>query len=125
MHHNKDIAIIKLARAINFTDAVSNLCLPENEDFNYRELYLHVCKRSNDRLSVKVELKPAIPLVKRDCSIMFDRKGATLTSDKFCAWDEPGDSCTGDLGSPLIRKINGRYHVIGLNSYANSMVTTL
>lgn len=120
LHQNKDIAVIKLAREANAVGIINPICLPENNEYNYHDLQLHVCKRSNGR--VNVELKPAFPLTSQDCSIMFERKGAHFTPDKFCAWDNSGDSCTGDLGSPLLRKINGRYYVIGLNSFVSSKV---
>lgn len=60
------------------------------------------------------------PLAPRDCNIYFRRKGATVSEDEFCAWDESGDTCTGDLGGPLISKLSGRFYVVGLNSYALS-----
>lgn len=88
-----------------------------------KELYQHVCKRIKNvplREAVRVVSVVATPLSARDCHIYFRRKGATLSTDEFCAWDEAGDSCLGDLGSPLIAKVAGRFYVVGLNSYVLS-----
>lgn len=60
----------------------------------------------------------ATPLSNRDCHIYFKRNGGIISPDEFCAWDEKGDSCTGDLGGPLIAKVGGRFYVVGLHSYA-------
>lgn len=60
----------------------------------------------------------ATPLSNRDCHIYFKRNGGIISTDEFCAWDEKGDTCTGDLGAPLIGKDNGRFFVVGLHSYA-------
>lgn len=53
---------------------------------------------------------------------MFHRKKAIFTLEEFCAWDEYGDTCTGDVGGPLMGSVNGKWHLIGLNSYANAKV---
>lgn len=83
-----------------------------------------MCKRFGKANSApKVSNVPASPLKSRDCSIMLKRKQAKLTHTEFCAWDETGDTCTGDLGGPLVgKRIDGRYRVIGLNSYVNTKV---
>lgn len=63
-----------------------------------------------------------IPLSDQDCRIMFKRKHVTVTAEEFCAWDETGDTCTGDLGGPLVGRANDKYQVVGLNSYLNAKV---
>lgn len=54
---------------------------------------------------------------------MFARKGGQLADDEMCAWDERRDTCTRDLGGPLNVKINGRYHVVALNSFVKVAVS--
>lgn len=44
----------------------------------------------------------------------------TITHQEFCVWDESGDDCTGDIGTPLFTTHNGRLFVIGLRSYAET-----
>ncbi|KAG4068738.1 hypothetical protein HA402_002429 [Bradysia odoriphaga] len=119
-HKNRDIALIKLAENVNFTNFIRPICLPDNDHYNFTELYLHMCKKEFKRSSVSTVT--ASPLSPQDCEIMFKRKRASITTEEFCAWDETGDSCTGDLGGPLTAIDNGRYSVIGLNSHINSRV---
>lgn len=132
-HRHKDIAIIRLAVPLTRQqrgDVIEPICLPPSNSYNYRELSQHRCERptSSDRAAAEVVVKRhssivstvAVQLVQpQDCSIMFRRKEANFTDAEFCAWDEPGDTCTGDLGGPLSAQWNGRHYVVGLNSYIN------
>lgn len=52
----------------------------------------------------------ASPLSPNDCNILLKRKKAQFTLDEFCAWDEPGDTCIGDLGS-IFTKFNPNFHI--------------
>lgn len=62
-----------------------------------------------------------LPVSPQDCSTLFHRKGANFSArEEFCSWDERVDTCTGDLGAPLIGMHNDRNHVIGLASYATA-----
>lgn len=127
-HQYKDIAIIRLIEKINFTDFITPVCLPEDDNYNFRELQFHICKRSSSKSITKLPINRYVsvsPLSPQDCTIMFHRKHAIFTLEEFCAWDETGDTCTGDLGGPLVGKLNGRYQVIGLNSYVNTRVCIL
>lgn len=55
---------------------------------------------------------------------MYHRKGVNFnTREEFCSWDERLDTCTGDLGAPLIGKVDDRFHVIGLSSFATARAT--
>ncbi|KAJ6632687.1 Plasma kallikrein [Pseudolycoriella hygida] len=119
-HKNRDIALIKLSENVNFTKFIRPICLPDNDHYDYNELFLHMCKKNMRRNAVSTI--NATPLTPQDCEIMFRRKNATITPEEFCAWDENGDSCTGDLGGPLTTIDNGRYSVIGLNSHINTKV---
>lgn len=95
-HKNRDIALIKLAENVNFTNFIRPICLPDNDHYNFTELYQHMCKKTSKH--TEVSTVTTSPLSPQDCEIMFKRKRATITTEEFCAWDETGDSCTGDLG---------------------------
>lgn len=102
---------------------IQPICLPTSDNYNFRELFLHICRKSRNATppKVKVQTLSILPLSPQDCSTLFHRKGANLNSrEEFCTWDERGDSCTGDLGGPLIGKQDDRFHVIGLSSYVTS-----
>ena len=43
-----------------------------------------------------------------------------LSAQQFCVWDETGDDCVGDVATPVFTTSNGRFIVVGLNSYMDS-----
>ncbi|XP_001651440.2 serine protease easter [Aedes aegypti] len=123
LHEKKDIAVIRLAERVNITDKIRPVCLPMNDRFNFTDMYFHICKKDKSdfgRPSTASKLISVTYLSQKDCQILFRRHQAELGAKEFCVWDETGDNCTGDLGGPLMAKINGRHHVVGLNSYALS-----
>ncbi|XP_055586384.1 CLIP domain-containing serine protease B4-like [Uranotaenia lowii] len=122
LHERKDIAVIRLAERVNITTpTIRPICLPMSDRFNYTELHFHICRKEKadfGRMSSRSKLVAVTTLTQKDCQILFRRHNADVGLKEFCAWDETGDNCTGDLGGPLMVKLNGRYHVVGLNSYA-------
>lgn len=76
-----------------------------------------MCKRQG--IHRDISLSSVLPIAPQDCLTLFQRQNSEFSSDEFCAWDENGDDCAGDIGGPLIGQEDGRYHVIGLNSFAN------
>lgn len=126
IHEDKDIALIKLSQRVRITDDIQPICLPKHGHYEFRELHLHICKRIKGiplKKQTRIISAQVLTLTPRDCHIFFRKNGATITNDEFCAWDESGDTCTGDLGAPLIGKHNGRFYVIGLKSYALATTT--
>lgn len=65
-----------------------------------------------------VQMTSVLPIAPQDCNILFARKNALFSLDEFCAWDEYGDDCAGDIGAPLLAKIGEKYHLVGMHSYA-------
>lgn len=123
LHDRKDLAVIRLAERVNVTDKIRPVCLPTSDRFNYTELFFHVCKKERSNLGrsySQSKLVSVTTLTLPDCQILFRRHKADVGSKEFCAWDETGDNCTGDLGGPLMVRLDGRYHLVGLNSYALS-----
>ncbi|XP_062540894.1 CLIP domain-containing serine protease B4-like [Armigeres subalbatus] len=123
LHEKKDIAVIRLSERVTITDKIRPICLPMNDRVNFTDIFFHVCKKDKSdfgRPSTSSKMISVTYLGQKDCQILFRRHQAELGSKEFCVWDETGDNCTGDLGGPLMSKLNGRYHVVGLNSYAMS-----
>uniref|UniRef100_A0A336N033 CSON009640 protein n=2 Tax=Culicoides sonorensis TaxID=179676 RepID=A0A336N033_CULSO len=121
IHEKKDIALIKLTQRVKITDNIKPICLPKQGHYEFRELHLHICKRIKGvplKKQARIIVAQVTPVAPHDCTIMFQRQHATVTPSEFCAWDENGDTCTGDLGGPVIGKHNGRFYVTGLKSYA-------
>jgi len=104
-----DIALIRLARPVNFTEFVGPVCLPLDEDRNatFEEHRLTVLgfgltsargERSTKLLEVAV---PVVPLER--CQPIFRRQGADIGPTQLCAGGERlQDSCSGDSGGPLV-----------------------
>ncbi|GAB0088719.1 CLIP domain-containing serine protease 14D-like [Sergentomyia squamirostris] len=121
LHNRRDIALIKLQKPVNLTSYIRPICLPKSQNYNFREMYFHVCRKNefSGRRSYSYQTVPVSPLTPQDCSTLFHRKTAEFSvQEEFCAWDERGDTCYGDLGGPLMGIQDGRYQVIGLGSYA-------
>lgn len=106
-----------------YSDLIQPICLPTTANYNFQELILHSCRRIKNKPPARVEVESmhVLSMAPQDCSTLFHRKGANFsTKEEFCCWDERVDTCTGDLGAPLIGLVDGRYQVVGLASYANS-----
>lgn len=79
-----------------------------------------MCKKTigNNGIEKNSELIPVFTLSPQDCIIMYNKKGAKISNQEFCAWDQNGDDCAGDIGGPLMAKYSGKYLLVGLTSYA-------
>ncbi|XP_070492445.1 melanization protease 1-like [Chironomus tepperi] len=120
-HKKRDIALIKLKESVNYTDVIRPACLPQSDNYNFKELQTHLCKRSEQsKAPADVTMEFAAPLTTFDCRKFFARKRITISPYEFCVWDETGDDCAGDLATALFTIHNGRLFVVGLRSYAET-----
>lgn len=66
-HKKKDLALIKLKESITFSDVIRPVCLPISDNYNFKELQSHVCKRSHNKAPADVTLEFAVILLMLQC----------------------------------------------------------
>eukprot|EP00094_Tigriopus_californicus_P006524 TCALIF_06281-PA protein Name:"Similar to TMPRSS13 Transmembrane protease serine 13 (Homo sapiens)" AED:0.37 eAED:0.40 QI:0/0/0/0.44/1/1/9/0/520 len=118
-----DIALIRLARPVKFSDQIQPACLPQNAKNLYNAFrnvqIAHLFSAKNNVSPILKEGKVQI-LSSRDRKC---RKGSGLPannlipSTKMCAYALGVDACQGDSGGPLLIEENGRCAVAGIVSY--------
>ncbi|KAL1506478.1 hypothetical protein ABEB36_005838 [Hypothenemus hampei] len=124
-----DIGLIRLKNSVQFTDNIKPVCLPNVNNSPLPGERLTISgwglKNYNERSNIKQKVN--VPVISiSQCSIMFERNsrlfnlGFKLGRGQFCAGGESGkDACTGDSGSPLMRRLNstGKWYIEGLVSF--------
>lgn len=61
-HKKKDLALIKLKESVTFTETIRPACLPLSDNYNFKELRSHLCKRSHSNSPADVTLEFAVNL---------------------------------------------------------------
>ncbi|XP_029724374.2 CLIP domain-containing serine protease B4 isoform X1 [Aedes albopictus] len=118
-----DIALIKLNESIEFTEAISPVCLPlskelENLEVGNKKFTIVGWKNIRHRNGT---YEPTSPiklhdwmLEEVDAETCSNLVGEPISASQICALGK--DTCRGDSGSGLIRKVNGFYSVNGIVS---------
>ena len=123
-----DVAILKLAEDIKFSDRIKPVCLPDGKYRDYAGQMATVSgwgttkgyepgQKSPEQpeqctlkeTSVKI-LKPT----EEQCNIATGGDSKT----RFCAWAKGTGACQGDSGGPLTVVVGGKYVQIGVVSYS-------
>lgn len=123
-----DIALLKLERAIEYTDLVKKIALPtqyEEEQFTRVTVMGFGETRSGDKRSDSRHLlKTEVVLVNSDkCKAVHFVK--YIEENMLCAGntgasDKSSDTCGGDSGGPLIGvRPNGEHVLLGITSYSD------
>ncbi|XP_076766249.1 venom protease-like [Xylocopa sonorina] len=124
--HSGDIAVLRLAEDITFTDYIRPICLPVEDSLRYRDftgtlpfvagwgrIYHH------GPLS-DVLLEVQVPVITNTlCRERYSRiKRLAINGGTLCAGYEEGrkDACQGDSGGPLMLPINMTFYEIGVTS---------
>lgn len=121
-----DIALLRLAHPIPYSDWIKAICLPTNNNANYVGEKLHVAgwgltefnKLSHLKMKAGVD---GVDLMK--CNSVYQQLSLTLGEEQICAGGKKGvDSCLGDSGGPLIgldrsNKIRPYYFLAGVVSF--------
>lgn len=124
--HFHDIALIRLAETVSFTDLISPICLPFGE---WREKNLTALKAVVAGFglteaygdSSKVLQKLSVPIVSStECAKKYKRMRARISQRHLCAGGEKNrDSCDGDSGGPLMmhEKYGPPFYLVGIVSF--------
>ncbi|XP_041475891.1 uncharacterized protein LOC121424322 isoform X2 [Lytechinus variegatus] len=127
-----DLALIRLAEPVTFSDYVRPACLAESSDeLNaYRRCLIAgwgIIQEGTDPLSPSLR-KAVVNLLDREwCDSEFSYNG-TLTEATICAGYEEGgiDTCQGDSGGPLTCEgDDGRWHLVGATSFGKGCAREL
>uniref|UniRef100_U5EHU2 CLIP domain-containing serine protease n=1 Tax=Corethrella appendiculata TaxID=1370023 RepID=U5EHU2_9DIPT len=123
-----DIALIRMRRAVRYTDWVKPVCLPvtatlKNKDVTGVKLF--VAGWGKTEFSSGSRFKLHVGLVARSlaqCNSAYTRSGAVLKDTQLCAGGDKGkDSCSGDSGGPLMKEEtstgNPFYWIVGIVSF--------
>ncbi|XP_034250849.1 uncharacterized protein LOC117651154 [Thrips palmi] len=133
-----DIALLRLARAVEFTDFVKPICLPvdakdQKKDLTGKKVMVAGWGRVANRNGAggsKVLMKVSVPVSKaQDCANAYVPLQLVISSEKqMCAGDTGKDSCQGDSGGPLTTagQVKGTPRVVqqGIVSFGPSHCAT-
>merc|ERR1712210_356053 len=114
---DNDIAILKLAKDLTFSDKIKPVCLPTSATKDYTPLnpvdQPRQCALKEAILNI---LKPS----DKKCS---DFIGDPSSTTQLCAWAKGKDACQGDSGGPLTVAENGKYVLLGVVSFGSGCAT--
>ncbi|XP_058129729.1 CLIP domain-containing serine protease B4-like [Anopheles ziemanni] len=119
-----DIALIRFARAVEYTDTVRPICLPVSQALRRKDHTGMLAwaagwgkTESNSRSDIKLKVNLTINSLQQ-CSPAYRRNGIALKPVHLCAGGKHGkDTCTGDSGGPLMRSMAGTWYLLGVVSY--------
>lgn len=121
-----DIALLRLNRAVSFTNYIKPICLPSTATVESK-LFVAGWGKTENKSSSDVKLKLALPLTDREqCLGAYRNAGISIGYGQMCAGGQRGkDSCRGDSGGPLmsIERTSdgkGRWSVTGIVSFGTS-----
>ncbi|KAL5282077.1 CLIPB9.2 family protein [Megaselia abdita] len=123
-----DIALLRLENNIDYSSSIYPICMPFMTDYYQApELGTNFTVagwgETQMYYSSKRLRKVIVPFVsRRACKKLFYRKyGTFIPSTNICAGGEEGrDSCYGDSGGPLMRKIRNYWLLEGIISYGDT-----
>ncbi|XP_031464690.1 coagulation factor XI-like [Phasianus colchicus] len=116
-----DIALLKLDKAMNFTDLQLPICLPSKEEASmlYTDCWVIGWGYRKERGRVEDILqKVTVPLMsKEECQARYRKR--RIDDKEICAgYDEGGkDACKGDSGGPLSCRHEEVWYLVGITSW--------
>ncbi|CAF1031738.1 unnamed protein product [Brachionus calyciflorus] len=123
---DNDIALLVLEKPIKYTNKISPICLPSNQDVKlvYNKV-LHVAGWGSIHEKVTRESIPN-SLMQLEIKIMnyFNETLCQgIDETKYCGYDmsdKHSNLCVGDSGGALMHKIDQKWYVFGVVSFGNA-----
>merc|ERR1712110_1086229 len=126
---DNDIAILKLAKDLTFSDKIKPVCLPTSATKDYSGKASTVSGWGGTKAYTPLNpvdqprqcaLKEAIlNILKPSDKKCSDFIGDSSSTTQLCAWAKGKDACQGDSGGPLTVAENGKYVLLGVVSYGS------
>jgi secreted trypsin-like serine protease len=129
-NQNHDIALLRLAKPVNYTYFIKPVCLPTTDylkaqtNYSYINYTVSGWGRTETKYLSDVKLKVNVMgTTKALCNRVYSRINLTISDHQICAGGEKGkDSCQGDSGGPLTQYVRiGRQnpfdYLAGIVSY--------
>jgi len=121
-----DIVILKLEEEIKFTDNVKPACVPTDNSKDYSNMNA-IVSGWGDTIGTfwgkenSCVLKSTILKIMSSSTPRCKQASRNDAKTKLCAFTEGTDSCQGDSGGPLVVTENGKYVLVGVVSYGDSL----
>ncbi|XP_039449069.1 CLIP domain-containing serine protease B4-like [Culex pipiens pallens] len=119
-----DIALIRLNRDVGFSTYINPICLPLEDSvrqMNHTGMKVTAAGwgYTESNYSSEVKLKVSLDVMNHNrCVKVYKSADIRLQDTQLCAGGKKGeDTCGGDSGGPLMREIEGNYHLIGVVSF--------
>merc|ERR1712110_372941 len=130
---DNDIAILKLAKDLTFSDKIKPVCLPTSATKDYSGKASTVSGWGGTKAYTPLNpmdqprqcaLKEAIlNILKPSDKKCSDFIGDSSSTTRLCAWGKGTDACQGDSGGPLTVAENGKYVLLGVVSFGSGCAT--
>merc|ERR1712172_345638 len=130
---DNDIAILKLAKDLSFSDKIKPVCLPTSATKDYSGKASTVSGWGGTKAYEPLKpvdqprqcaLKEAIvEILKTSSTKCPNFIGDSSSTTMLCAWAKGKDACQGDSGGPLTVAENGKYVLLGVVSYGSGCAT--
>jgi len=130
---NNDIAVLKMAQDLPFSDKVAPACLPTDAAKDYSGKASTISgwggTKANsvdnpvvqpDQCALKEGIVEVLATSNSKCS---DFLGVSASTTQLCAWADGIDACQGDSGGPLTVAEDGKYVLLGVTSFGTGCAT--
>ncbi|XP_078451949.1 uncharacterized protein LOC144719686 isoform X2 [Lampetra planeri] len=125
-HYSKDndIALLRLASPVNYTDEIQPVCLPEGREQFFPGTLCYVAGWgliNNAGELADVLQEAGVPLVSHTKCQDDWRNRFDISDNMVCAGFAEGgsDTCGGDSGGPLMCEEQGHWHLVGISSFGD------